>query len=77
MRLELDINDLKYFIAEYIKDAYNFETLESNFTYDLIDFDEHLFGLNCEVMDKNEFISIKAEIDEEKRLKELNKETTV
>jgi len=77
MRLELDFNDLKYFIAEYIKDAYNFETLESNFTYDLIDFDEHLFGLNCEVMDKNEFISIKAEIDEEKRLKELNKETTV
>ena len=77
MRLELDINDLKYFIAEYIKDAYNMETLESNFTYDLIDFDEHLFGLNCEVMDKDEFISIKAEIDEEKRLKELNKETTV
>jgi hypothetical protein len=77
MRLELDINDLKYFIAEYIKDAYNFETLESNFTYDLIDFDEHLFGLNCEVMDKDEFISIKAEIDEEKRLKELNKETNV
>jgi hypothetical protein len=77
MRLELDINDLKYFIAEYIKDAYNMETLESNFTYDLIDFDEHLFGLNCEVMDKDEFISIKAEIDEEKRLKELNKETAV
>jgi hypothetical protein len=77
MRLELDIGDLKHFIAEYIKEKYNLETLESNFTYDLIDFDEHLFGLNCEVMDKNEFISIKAEIDEEKRLKELNKETTV
>jgi len=77
MRLELDISDLKHFIAEYIKQKYNLETLESNFTYDLIDFDEHLFGLNCEVMDKDEFKSIKAEIDEEKRLEELNKGTTV
>jgi len=75
MRLELDISDLKYFIAEYIKDKYNFETLESNFTYDLIDFDESLFGLNCEVMDKDEYTRIKAEIDEEKRLEELNKGT--
>jgi hypothetical protein len=75
MRLELDISDLKHFIAEYIKDKYNFETLESNFTYDLIDFDEHLFGLNCEVMDKDEYTRIKAEIDEEKRLEELNKGT--
>jgi hypothetical protein len=74
MKLELDISDLKYFIAEYIKDKYNFETLESNFTYDLIDFDESLFGLNCEVMDKDEYARIKAEIDEEKRLEELNKE---
>lgn len=77
MRLELDIGDLKYFIAEYIKEKYNLETLESNFTYDLIDFDEHLFGLNCEVMDKDEYTRIKAEIDEEKRLEELNKGTTV
>ena len=77
MRLELDIGDLKYFIAEYIKEAYNLETLESNFTYDLIEFDEHLFGLNCEVMDKDEYTRIKAEIDEEKRLEELNKGTTV
>ena len=77
MKLELDISDLKHFIAEYIKEAYNLETLESNFTYDLIEFDEHLFGLNCEVMDKDEFKSIKAEIDEEKRLEQLNKETTV
>ena len=75
MRLELDINDLKYFIAEHIKQKYNLETLESNFTYDLIDFDEHLFGLNCEVMDKDEYTRIKAEIDEEKRLEELNKGT--
>lgn len=71
MRLELDINDLKHFIAEYIKDAYNMETLESNFTYDLIDFDESLFGLNCKVMDKDEYARIKAEIDEEKRLEQL------
>jgi hypothetical protein len=77
MKLELDISDLKHFIAEYIKKAYNLETLESNFTYDLIDFDEHLFGLNCEVMDKDEYARIKAEIDEEKRLEELNKGTTV
>ena len=77
MRLELDIGDLKYFIAEYIKQKYNLETLESNFTYDLIDFDESLFGLNCEVMDKDEYTRIKAEIDEEKRLEELNKGTTV
>jgi len=71
MRLELDIGDLKYFIAEYIKQKYNLETLESNFTYDLIDFDESLFGLNCEVMDKDEYTRIKAEIDEEKRLEQL------
>ena len=71
MKLELDISDLKYFIAEYIKEKYNLETLESNFTYDLIDFDEHLFGLNCEVMDKDEYARIKAEIDEENRIKEL------
>ena len=71
MRLELDIGDLKYFIAEYIKEKYNLETLESNFTYDLIDFDESLFGLNCEVMDKDEYTRIKAEIDEEKRLEQL------
>jgi len=75
MRLELDISDLKYFIAEYIKDKYNFETLESNFTYDLIDFDESLFGLNCEVMDKDEYTRIKAEIDLEKRLELFNKGT--
>jgi len=74
MRLELDINDLKHFIAEYIKKAYNLETLESNFTYDLIDFDESLFGLNCEVMDKDEYIRIKAEIDAEKKLEQLDKE---
>ena len=77
MRLELDIAELKHYIAEYIKEAYNLETLESNFTYDLIEFDEHLFGLNCEVMDKDEYTRIKAEIDEEKRLEELNKGTTV
>ena len=77
MRLELDIAELKHYIAEYIREAYNLETLESNFTYDLIDFDEHLFGLNCEVMDKDEYTRIKAEIDEEKRLEELNKGTTV
>lgn len=71
MRLELDIGDLKHFIAEYIKEKYNMETLESNFTYDLIDFDESLFGLNCEVMDKDEYTRIKAEIDEEKRLEKL------
>lgn len=77
MRLELDIGDLKHFIDEYIKEAYNLETLESNFTYDLIDFDESLFGLNCDVMDKDEYARLKAEIDEEKRLEELNKGTTV
>jgi hypothetical protein len=77
MRLELDIAELKHFIAEYIRDAYNMETLSSNFTYDLIDFDESLFGLNCEVMDKDEYARIKAEIDAEKRLEELNKGTTV
>ena len=71
MKLELDINDLKHFIADYIKEKYNLETLECNFTYDLIDFDKHLFGLNCEVMDANEYARIKAEIDEENRLKEL------
>ena len=69
MQLELDINDLKYFIAEHIKQKYNLETLESNFTYDLIDFDEHLFGLNCEVMGKDEYARIKAEIDAEKETK--------
>jgi hypothetical protein len=74
MRLELDISDLKHFIAEYIKEAYNLETLESNFTYDLIDFDESLFGLNCEVMDKDEYTRIKTEIDEEKKLEQLDKE---
>ena len=66
MRLELDIAELKHYIAEYIKDAYNMETLSSNFTYDLVDFDESLFGLNCDVMDKDEFARLKAEIDAEK-----------
>ena len=66
MRLELDIAELKHYIAEYIKDAYNMETLSSNFTYDLVDFDESLFGLNCDVMDKDEYARLKAEIDAEK-----------
>jgi hypothetical protein len=69
MRLELDIRELKHFIAEYIKDAYNMEMLESNFTYDLIDFDESLFGLNCEVMDKDEYARLKAEIEAERETK--------
>jgi hypothetical protein len=64
MRLELDIAELKHYIAEYIKNAYNMETLSSNFTYDLIDFDESLFGLNCDVMDKDEYARLKAEIEE-------------
>jgi hypothetical protein len=63
MRLELDIAELKHYIAEYIKNAYNMETLSSNFTYDLIDFDESLFGLNCDVMDKDEYARLKAEIE--------------
>ena len=67
MRLELDIHCLKHFIAEYIKNKYNMETLESNFTYDLIDFDESLFGLNCEVMDKDEYARIEAEIQKENK----------
>jgi hypothetical protein len=66
MRLELNIAELKHYIAEFIRDAYNMETLESNFTYDLIDFDESLFGLNCEVMDKDEYARLKAEIEAEK-----------
>jgi hypothetical protein len=69
MRLELNIDELKHYIAEFIRDAYNMETLESNFTYDLIDFDESLFGLNCEVMDKDEYARLKAEIDAEKETK--------
>ena len=69
MRLELDISELKHFIAEYIRDAYNVEMLESNFTYDLIDFDESLFGLNCEVMDKDEYARLKAEIEAERETK--------
>jgi hypothetical protein len=69
MRLELNIAELKHYIAEFIRDAYNMETLESNFTYDLIDFDESLFGLNCEVMDKDEYARLKAEIDAEKETK--------
>jgi len=77
MRLELDISELKHYIAEYINQKYNLETLSSNFTYDLIDFDESLFGLNCDVMDKDKYACLKAEIDEEKRLEQLNKETTV
>jgi len=69
MRLELNIAELKHYIAEFIRDAYNMETLESNFTYDLIDFDESLFGLNCEVLDKDEYARLKAEIDAEKETK--------
>jgi len=69
MRLELDIAELKHYIAEYIRDAYNMETLSSNFTYDLIDFDESLFGLNCDVMDKDEYARLKAEIEAKKETK--------
>jgi len=68
MRLELDINDLKYFIALHIEQKYNLRTLESNFTYDLIDFDESLFGLNCEIMDIDEYIEVKKELELEKQL---------
>ena len=68
MRLELNISDLKHFITLHIREKYHLEILECEFTYDLIDFDEHLFGLNCEVLDKTEYDTLKAEIDAEKDL---------
>jgi hypothetical protein len=49
MRIELDINEIKEAVAVFLSAKYNLETKKSNFTYDLVDFDDSLFGLTCEV----------------------------
>ena len=69
INIELDINEIKHIVAQYIEEKYNLTTLDSKFTYDLIEFDEHLFGMNCEVLDKKEYYEIKAELDAEKESK--------
>jgi len=49
MRLELDIDQIKECVAIVLSMKHNLLVKESNFTYDLIDFDMHLFGIACEV----------------------------
>lgn len=75
IRIELDIKELKNFIDLHLAEKYNLKVIKSNFTYDLIDFDEHLFGLNCEVMDKQDYDEILKEIANEKHLTAHIKET--
>lgn len=70
MRIELEINEIKELVYQQLLIKYNVQVLESNFTYDLVDFDESLFGLSLDVMDKNIYAQLKAEIEEEKRIKE-------
>ena len=54
MRLELTIEEIKEAVAVFLVAKYNLETKKSNFTYDLVDFDENLFGLTCEVYETKE-----------------------
>ena len=76
MQLELDINDLKHFFGLHLAEKYNLKVVKSNFTYDLIDFDENLFGLNCEVMDKQDYDDVLEEIANEEHLTAHIKEST-
>ena len=75
IRLELDIKELKHFIGLHLAEKYNLKVITSNFTYDLVNFDESLFGLNCEVMDKQDYNEILEEIEKEKTLTAHIKET--
>ena len=49
MRIELDINEIKECVAMMLSAKHNLSIKECNFTYDLVEFDEHLFGITCEV----------------------------
>jgi hypothetical protein len=49
MRIELDIDEIKEAVAIILSVKYNLEIKKCNFTYDLVDFDESLFGMTCEV----------------------------
>jgi hypothetical protein len=75
MRLELDIYELKQIIDLFIQAKYNLTTLESNFTYDLVNFDENLFGLTCTVMDKETMDEIVEEKTQELEKFKQTKET--
>ena len=75
MRLELDTYELKQFIDLFIQAKYNLTTLESNFTYDLVNFDENLFGLTCIVIDKETMDEIAEEKTQELENFKQTKET--
>jgi len=51
MRIELDINEIKECVAMMLAAKHNLSIKECNFTYDLVDFDEHLFGVTCDVQE--------------------------
>jgi len=54
MRIELDIDEIKEAVAIILSVKYNLEIKKCNFTYDLVDFDENLFGMTCEVYETKE-----------------------
>jgi hypothetical protein len=52
MQLELSIDEIKEAVEILVLVKYNLDVKKCNFTYDLIDFDQHLFGMTCEVYEK-------------------------
>ena len=52
MQIELSIEEVKEAVALILSVKYNLDVKKSNFTYDLVDFDQHLFGMTCEVYEK-------------------------
>ena len=52
MQIELSIEEVKEAVALILSVKYNLDVKKSNFTYDLVDFDQHLFGMTCVVYEK-------------------------
>jgi hypothetical protein len=52
MQIELNIEEIKEAVALILSVKYNLDVKKCNFTYDLVDFDSSLFGLYCEVYEK-------------------------
>jgi len=52
MQIELSIDEVKEAVALILSVKFNLDVKKSNFTYDLVDFDARLFGLTCEVYEK-------------------------
>ena len=52
MQIELSIDEVKEAVALILSVKYNLDVKKCNFTYDLVNFDSSLFGLTCEVYEK-------------------------